>query len=241
MGSGREKPTSRRPSRPGAKTTRSAEPPPAPSPEAAPEPVAGEQDEARPPQSDFPIVGVGASAGGLEAFRQLLGALPTTPAWPSCSCSTWTPPRKHPGRAAGQGKPHAGLRGQGGHGGRAQPRLRHPRAATTSPSRADVLKLVPARSPRRGRHLPIDSFLRTLAEARGSKAIGVVLSGTGSDGTLGAEGDQGGRRHHLRPGPGLGRLRRHAAQRHRLGVRGLRPAARSASRRSSPASAAIPT
>ena len=49
----------------------------------------------------------------------------------------------------------------------------------------DVLKLVP-RITTGGRHLPIDSFLRTLAEARGSKAVGVILSGTGSDGTLGA-------------------------------------------------------
>ena len=41
--------------------------------------MVGEPDEVqhRPPGSDFPIVGVGASAGGLEAFRQLLGALPT--------------------------------------------------------------------------------------------------------------------------------------------------------------------
>ena len=48
-----------------------------------------------------------------------------------------------------------------------------------------MLKLVP-RITTGGRHLPIDSFLRTLAEARGSKAVGVILSGTGSDGTLGA-------------------------------------------------------
>jgi two-component system CheB/CheR fusion protein len=50
----------------------------------------------------------------------------------------------------------------------------------------DGLKLVP-RITTGGRHLPIDSFLRTLAAAQGSKAIGVILSGTGSDGTLGAK------------------------------------------------------
>ena len=33
--------------------------------------------------------------------------------------------------------------------------------------------------------MPIDLFFRTLAEVRGSQAIGVVLSGTASDGTLG--------------------------------------------------------
>jgi two-component system CheB/CheR fusion protein len=36
-----------------------------------------------------------------------------------------------------------------------------------------------------GRHLPIDHFFRTLAESQGRRAIGVVLSGTASDGTLG--------------------------------------------------------
>ena len=34
-------------------------------------------------------------------------------------------------------------------------------------------------------HMPIDYFFRSLAEDQGSKAIGVVLSGTASDGTLG--------------------------------------------------------
>src|SRR3989442_11501542 len=37
-----------------------------------------------------------------------------------------------------------------------------------------------------GRHvLPIDTFLRSLAEERGNKAIGVILSGTASDGAEG--------------------------------------------------------
>ena len=37
----------------------------------------------------------------------------------------------------------------------------------------------------RGLRLPIDAFFRSLAEDQGSNAIGVILSGTGSDGTLG--------------------------------------------------------
>src|SRR5687767_12345771 len=49
-----------------------------------------------------------------------------------------------------------------------------------------MLKLVP-RSSRSIAHMPIDSFLRTLADARGSQAIGVILSGMGSDGTLGSK------------------------------------------------------
>jgi two-component system, chemotaxis family, CheB/CheR fusion protein len=47
-----------------------------------------------------------------------------------------------------------------------------------------VLRLVPRESPR-GRHMPIDYFLRSLAEDREGQAIAVILSGTASDGTLG--------------------------------------------------------
>jgi two-component system CheB/CheR fusion protein len=37
----------------------------------------------------------------------------------------------------------------------------------------------------RGQRMPIDAFLRSLAEDQGEHAVGVILSGTGSDGTLG--------------------------------------------------------
>lgn len=37
------------------------------------------------------------------------------------------------------------------------------------------------------RHMPIDYFFRSLAQEQNSRAIGVVLSGTATDGTLGAE------------------------------------------------------
>ncbi len=37
----------------------------------------------------------------------------------------------------------------------------------------------------RGQRLPIDAFFRSLAEDQGDNAIGIILSGTGTDGTLG--------------------------------------------------------
>src|SRR5262249_24656527 len=46
------------------------------------------------------------------------------------------------------------------------------------------LKLSPREENVRGR-MPIDHFMRSLSEAHGSYAIGVILSGNGSDGTLG--------------------------------------------------------
>ncbi|MDR3454168.1 MAG: chemotaxis protein CheB [Rhodoferax sp.] len=37
----------------------------------------------------------------------------------------------------------------------------------------------------RGHRMPIDAFLHSLAQDQGEKAIGIILSGTGTDGTLG--------------------------------------------------------
>ena len=47
-----------------------------------------------------------------------------------------------------------------------------------------TLQLFPLREEQRP-HLPVDRFLTALAQDQGDRAIGVVLSGTGSDGTLG--------------------------------------------------------
>jgi two-component system CheB/CheR fusion protein len=48
----------------------------------------------------------------------------------------------------------------------------------------DTLHLGP-REESRGMHMPVDSFMRSLAEQKGNRAVGVILSGSGSDGTLG--------------------------------------------------------
>ena len=50
--------------------------------------------------------------------------------------------------------------------------------------RSNTLHLVP-RQAIRGLHLPIDAFLFSLAEDKKSQAIGVILSGTASDGAHG--------------------------------------------------------
>jgi two-component system CheB/CheR fusion protein len=54
-------------------------------------------------------------------------------------------------------------------------------------SLADGMLRTSSRKAPAGHHLPIDHFFRTLAEANGHRAIGVVLSGTASDGTLGLQ------------------------------------------------------
>src|SRR4029077_18477680 len=42
-----------------------------------------------------------------------------------------------------------------------------------------------AREETRGLHMAVDYFMRSLAEVQGHNAIGVILSGSGTDGTLG--------------------------------------------------------
>ena len=39
-----------------------------------------------------PVLGIGASAGGLDAFKLLLGTCRSIRALPSCWCSTWSQP-----------------------------------------------------------------------------------------------------------------------------------------------------
>ncbi|HET7341737.1 MAG TPA: chemotaxis protein CheB [Methylomirabilota bacterium] len=58
-----------------------------------------------------------------------------------------------------------------------------------------------------GPHLPIDTFLASLADDQGAQAIGVVLSGTGSDGAVGLRDQERGGRD-LRPGRAVGAARR---------------------------------
>jgi two-component system CheB/CheR fusion protein len=134
----------------------------------------------------FNIVGIGASAGGIEALSQLLQALPVDTGMafvivqhldPSHSsmlaeilgrrtsmavveCADMTPIETNHVYVIPPGKDMTVTDGH--------------------------LQLAP-RSAGRGQHRPIDLFFRSLAEREGFRAIGVILSGSSSDGTLGLE------------------------------------------------------
>src|SRR5437868_1917495 len=132
----------------------------------------------------FPIVGVGASAGGLEAFTQLLKALgPGTgmayvlvqhldPSHESALTELLAKATEMPVRQVTDATQV------------------EPNHVYVIPPNVDMtilqgtLQLRP-RTEMRGHHMPIDRFLRSLAEDQRSNAIGVILSGTASDGTLG--------------------------------------------------------
>jgi len=134
----------------------------------------------------FPIVGIGASAGGLEAFRRLLGALPKSTGMAYVLVQHLDP--HHDSILAellSEVTQMAVTEVKG------DLRVEPNHVYVIPPSKGlilvdGVLKLVP-RGPPGAVHMPIDSFLKTLAEVQGSQAIGVVLSGMGTDGTLGLQ------------------------------------------------------
>src|SRR5882762_7654334 len=132
----------------------------------------------------FPIAGIGASAGGLEAFSELLSHLSVEATMGFVLVQHLDP--KHPSilteilsRTTRMSVVEAthGMRVEAGRVYIMPPNVRMTIAD-------GVLNLAP-RSEDRGPHMPIDHFLRSLAEDVRSRAIGVILSGSASDGALG--------------------------------------------------------
>ena len=136
------------------------------------------------PKKSCPVIGIGASAGGLEAFTELLKYLrPDTgfafafvqhldPAHPSQLTAILSRATKMPVCEATDG-----IKVEADHVYIIPPQM--------DMSIADeVLHLLP-RTDKKGLHLPIDSFFRSLAAECRTMAIGIVLSGNASDGTLG--------------------------------------------------------
>src|SRR5215813_872766 len=134
----------------------------------------------------FRVVGIGASAGGLEAFRQLLEHLPTYTGMAFVFVQHLDPMRESilaELLSKATDMPVKEVK----HGMRVEPNCVYviPRNANMSLAQG-ALRLSP-REETRGQHRPIDYFMRSLAEENGVRAIGVILSGTASDGTLGLE------------------------------------------------------
>ena len=131
----------------------------------------------------FPVAGIGASAGGLEAFVQLLKGLPTDTGMAFVLVQHLDP--KHDSQLAGllgratQMPVCEAVDGQ----------ILRPNRVHVMPS--NVLMTVASGRlilvPRGNEMSPIDSFLRSLAAEYGESGVGVVLSGTGADGTAGVE------------------------------------------------------
>ena len=136
------------------------------------------------PAPDFGIVGVGASAGGFEAFAQLLEGLPRDPNLAIIFVQHLAP--NHTSSLASLLAGHTPL-----------PVLEATEGVRVAPNRVYVvppntqMELIDGhlhlgrRPADRSQYNPIDFFFRSLARALGPHAIGVVLSGTASDGAVG--------------------------------------------------------
>jgi len=153
-------------------------PPSAPAPESS-----GNSGESHDSPQQVPVVAVGASAGGLEAFTDLLRHLPAdtgmafvfiqhlAPSHESLLAELLSRETTMPVSEVENGTvllPN-------------QVYVIPPNAAMTISGLALALR------PRETAGTAIDAFLRSLAVSRQSAAVAVILSGTGSDGALGVQ------------------------------------------------------
>ena len=139
-----------------------------------------------PPQAVVPVAGIGASAGGLEVFKLLLADLPADTGL-ALVFIQHLDPQRHSILAEILGRATAMPVSEAADGMPVEANHVYVMPADADPIMAHgALRLAPrAQTP--GPHMPIDRFLRSLAGECGSGAIGVILSGTGSDGAAGIE------------------------------------------------------
>jgi two-component system, chemotaxis family, CheB/CheR fusion protein len=131
----------------------------------------------------FPIVAIGASAGGVEALSALFSRLPPQPNAAFVVITHLAPHRESmlpdilsrytsmPVETARDGHPIE----------RNHVYLNSPDAILT------VRDGVLAQGPRGGEHNPIDIFLTSLSIDAGDRAVAAILSGTGTDGAMGVK------------------------------------------------------
>ncbi len=132
----------------------------------------------------FPIVGIGASAGGYEAFAEMLHALPADTGMAFVLIQHLDPTHESmlaPLLARKSAIPVSQV---------TDGMVVEPNHVYVIPPNArmrindGVLKLM-ERAPTGEKNMPIDYFLQSLAASRKDDAIGVILSGTATDGTFG--------------------------------------------------------
>jgi two-component system, chemotaxis family, CheB/CheR fusion protein len=133
---------------------------------------------------NFPIVGLGASAGGLDAARGLLAGLPAGTGMAFILIQHLDP--THASMMVDLLAGHTPMTVQQAADGMP---LEREHVYLIPPGRylsieGGALRLSEPRE-RHGARLPFDFFLHSLAEELGELAICVILSGTGSDGSLG--------------------------------------------------------
>jgi two-component system CheB/CheR fusion protein len=133
---------------------------------------------------DLPIVGIGASAGGIEALAALFKAMPSGHGM-AFVVVTHLPRNRESllPEILGRATPMPVVEARDGQEVEAEHVYVMPPGAVLTIS-GGHLKLQPGSADARMR-TPIDLFFAALAEDRSEHAIGIVLSGSGGDGTLG--------------------------------------------------------
>jgi two-component system, chemotaxis family, CheB/CheR fusion protein len=150
------------------------------------------QETVESPAAGFPVVGIGASAGGLKAFEAFFSGMPVdaNPRMAFVLVQHLAP--DHESILADIVRRFTRMQVFEVEEGMAV----QPNCAYIIPPGRDMallhgtLHLLEPAQPR-GQRMPIDFFFRSLAEDRHERAIGIVLSGTGSDGTLGVRAIKG--------------------------------------------------
>jgi two-component system, chemotaxis family, CheB/CheR fusion protein len=147
-----------------------------------------------PPEKDSPpetkplrIVGIGASAGGLEAFTQLLRNLPSSSGMAFVLVQHLDP--KHESMLTQILSQRTKMPvGEVKDGMAVEPDHVYVIPPNTDMTITEGALALQPRAGVRGHHMPVDHFFQSLAEDQKNKAIGVILSGTASDGAQGLKG-----------------------------------------------------
>lgn len=134
--------------------------------------------------SGFPVVGLGASAGGLEVVEQFFRQVPA-----DCGMAFVLVSHLAPDHASILSEILQRATVMPVHEAQDQMVVAPNNVYVIPPNRDlaifhGALQLNVPEKPR-GQRMPIDAFLRSLADDQGEKAVGIILSGTGTDGTLG--------------------------------------------------------
>jgi two-component system CheB/CheR fusion protein len=143
-----------------------------------------------PGRTRFPVVGIGASAGGLEATTALLKSVPN-----NLGMAYVVLPHLDPLRESAFGEILSRTTRMPVHDAKDQTRVEANHVYVIPPNFEmtivdGVLRLAHSGEARSVR-TTIDTFLRSLAQDLGNYAIGVILSGTASDGTIGLSAIKG--------------------------------------------------
>ncbi|HMB93447.1 MAG TPA: chemotaxis protein CheB, partial [Rhodothermales bacterium] len=136
------------------------------------------------PTAAFPVVGIGASAGGLRTFGDFFDALPANSGMAFVLVQHLDPNHESELAELLQNSTSMEVR-QVEDGTEVEPNHVYviPPGTSLTIEKATLRLTEPTK--KRGHRAPIDLFFRSLADDQGENAVCIILSGTGSDGTLG--------------------------------------------------------